>query len=291
MERELPRRQPESDVPELETIKSQEDQEVIAGREIPLHEELGFDSIGQMEQARAMQAALLKEKDMAKADKLRAELKALLDDSDGTESAAVVEVVAPQKRVQNLPETDAKPVVKVAAIERPTKKKETTAEDAIADAEFQIGMENAARRAEISVIDDIVKEINSSRNAAEQKVARDRLAQHLDKMKSVFNQREKMQLRSKKEQIASAADELIARAEAFKSISLDSIAYTNEGLLVAEDDSDETETERYGRMKFEKDVAKEKAEAVKEKSSTDYENAKTEVFDRSNQGQDNEEAA
>ncbi|HRH32409.1 MAG TPA: hypothetical protein PLK06_03725, partial [bacterium] len=240
MERELPRRQPESDVPELETIKSQEDQEVIAGREIPLHEELGFDSIGQMEQARAMQAALLKEKDMAKADKLRAELKALLDDSDGTESAAVVEVVAPQKRVQNLPETDAKPVVKVAAIERPTKKKETTAEDAIADAEFQIGMENAARRAEISVIDDIVKEINSSRNAAEQKVARDRLAQHLDKMKSVFNQREKMQLRSKKEQIASATDELIARAEAFKSISLDSIAYTNEGLLVAEDDSDET---------------------------------------------------
>ena len=83
MEREIPRHQPESDVPELEVIRSQEDKEVIAEREIPLHEEMGFDSAAQMEQARTMQAALLKEKDMAKADQLRAELKALLDDSDG----------------------------------------------------------------------------------------------------------------------------------------------------------------------------------------------------------------
>lgn len=147
MERELPRRQPESDVPELETIKSQEDQEVIAGREIPLHEELGFDSIGQMEQARAMQAALLKEKDMAKADKLRAELKAFIDDSDGEPAAA------PKSSIEDLLASarakEAEQMAKLKSGPRESRPVDSPLEQAIAKREFEMAMRGpvAARAA------------------------------------------------------------------------------------------------------------------------------------------------
>lgn len=79
----------DSDVPELMKTRDQEDQEVIKVKEIPLHEELGFATVGEMEAARNMERAIADEKDQTKVAELRSKLEAMLNDGDAVDNSAV----------------------------------------------------------------------------------------------------------------------------------------------------------------------------------------------------------
>lgn len=97
-----------SDVAELDNPQAREDREVVdeIARRTPEQrpEEIGFDSANEVEKMRAMAQAIAKEKDIATADQLRAELKAYLSEGDDevgpdTDPQAIKEAV--QARMAN----------------------------------------------------------------------------------------------------------------------------------------------------------------------------------------------
>jgi len=144
-----------SDVPELADEVTNEDAEVIKPAETPLHEELGFSSIGHMEQARAKVIEIAKEKDLAKADQLRAELKALLDDTDGEavpisnaslKDTVLARVAEGKERFKKNEQNPALKLVRSKSVEVPVQE---LVDDKIAQLEFNEGMANATRKVQI----------------------------------------------------------------------------------------------------------------------------------------------
>ncbi len=255
MEREIPRNQPESDVPELEVIRSQEDKEVIAEREIPLHEEMGFDSAAQMEQARTMQAALLKEKDMAKADQLRAELKALLDDSDGEPSSSVDNSALKDRVMATAAASEARVSGSLKNRElrllpghiKPERDRDL--EDEISKLEFQEGMANAARRLEVDEVSTFLAALAEAPTEAKADQLRGEMRDYfirVDKQSGLVSKKLAKFTAGFDEQSRAKFDEL---AEARKAKDLLEIQESVYELTTPNPDTDETAAEKLGQVR------------------------------------------
>lgn len=249
-------------------------------------EELGFESLEQAEAASRKLVEIAKEKDKTKADKLRAELRAMMDDMDGEPmpSNAGLKEELVQKAAQEYARQDVRAAQPVAV----TQAEVSPLQQAIYAAEDEYISDNVARRGEIDGIDLLLEDMKRESNPAKLESLRDLLKDQLDRMQSTFNALEKKKMKAAKAAVEGADDELLARAEAVKNIYLEAIASTNEGLigtaeeLAAEKNEGlefETEVERHARSLFErKQKRQRRLEGEAQSASSDL--AKTVPFER-----------
>ncbi|MFZ2682221.1 MAG: hypothetical protein WAZ14_03965 [Patescibacteria group bacterium] len=261
---------PDSDVPELAEDSASEDAEVVVSTvEDNEYEELGFDSKAQMEQAKALNAAIVKEQDVAKADQLRAELKALLDDTDGetTGSAMSGKLDTLLTKAAEKAETRG-----VNPAQPSTHEKVPGLQKRMERGEFEHGLENAAFRVQLDTANDLLNQLKTTKDMAKGDELRRELFEHFETIKKIQAKKDRKQYeRSLEPEFSDRAErntfdaniqqEVVQLAEKFMS----GVAELTAGPDIVEPDASPEELEA-------KQLAEEDAKVKA------YEQADTEVF-------------